>query len=128
MPAVQITLRGPLFQSGMPKQVIDRAIDRTISELVAEGEKRVKQQLYVGHGVRTGFYRRSIHGELLDSRHGIIHDSKVVYGPWLEGTSRRNETTRFKGYAMFRNAVQGLQEIAPRLLNKHIRRASKELS
>ena len=128
MPEVQIRLSGPLFRAGTSQRVIDRAVDRTISELVAEGEKRVKQQLYKGHGVLTGFYRRSIHGELLDSRHGIIHDSKVIYGPWLEGTSRRNQTTRFKGYAMFRNATQGLQEIAPRLLNKHMARAARELA
>ena len=38
----------------------------------------------------------------------IIHDRRIVYGPWLEGVSRRNQTTRFKGYHSFRRATQAV--------------------
>jgi hypothetical protein len=34
-----------------------------------------------------------------------VHDRGVVYGPWLEGTSRRNRRTRFKGYHAFTMAA-----------------------
>ena len=127
MPEIHVRTSGPIF-SALPAQKAEAVLAKTISELVAEGEKRVKLQLYTGHGVRTGFYRRSVHGEVLGSRHGIIHDSRVIYGPWLEGVTPRNRTTRFKGYAMFRNAYQQLDRMAQGVLNKHAGRAAKDLS
>ena len=101
MPELKVTLSGP-FLTGQPAAVVDNTMRRTIAELVAMGEIDVSEQLYRGHGLVTGHYRRSIHGEVLTSRNGKVHDSKVVYGPWLEGTSSRNQRSRFKGYAMFR--------------------------
>lgn len=38
----------------------------------------------------------------------VVHDRGIVYGPWLEGVSYRNQTTRFKGYHAFRRATQEL--------------------
>lgn len=38
----------------------------------------------------------------------VVHDSGVVYGPWLEGVSERNRQTRFKGYHAF---GQGAAEV-----------------
>ena len=37
----------------------------------------------------------------------------VTWGPWLEGTSKRNSSTRFKGYHLFRKTRQQLQKMAP---------------
>ena len=37
----------------------------------------------------------------------------VTWGPWLEGTSKRNSSTRFKGYHLFRQTRQALQKAAP---------------
>jgi hypothetical protein len=37
-----------------------------------------------------------------------ISDHGVIYGPWLEGTSSRNQSTRFKGYQTFRRTWQAL--------------------
>lgn len=39
----------------------------------------------------------------------------VTWGPWLEGTSSRNESTRFKGYHLFRKTRQELQKRAPEI-------------
>lgn len=39
----------------------------------------------------------------------VVHDRGIIYGPWLEGTSSRNRTTRFKGYASFRRATQNVE-------------------
>ena len=36
----------------------------------------------------------------------------VVWAPWLEGTSKRNNSTGFKGYHMFRDTAKGLRERA----------------
>ncbi len=39
----------------------------------------------------------------------------VTWGPWLEGTSKRNSSTRFKGYHLFRKTRQELQKRAPEI-------------
>jgi hypothetical protein len=39
----------------------------------------------------------------------------VVWSPWLEGTSKRNSSTRFKGYHLFRKTRQELQRRAPEI-------------
>jgi hypothetical protein len=41
--------------------------------------------------------------------------SGVTWSPWLEGTSRRNSSTRFKGYHLFRKTRQELQRRAPEI-------------
>ncbi len=38
----------------------------------------------------------------------VVTTSLATYGPWLEGTGSRNQSTRFKGYASFRRAAQEL--------------------
>ena len=57
----------------------------------------------------TGHYRRNVHGKV-ENLVGRISDGGVVYGPWLEGTGSRNQTTRFKGYASFRKTAQYIQK------------------
>lgn len=56
----------------------------------------------------------------------IVHDRGIIYGPWLEGTSERNQTTRFKGYHAFRDAearVEGsLDQILAPILAKYMAR------
>lgn len=42
----------------------------------------------------------------------IVTIDLASYGPWLEGTGSRNETTRFKGYHAFRQAGQDLDRDA----------------
>lgn len=49
-----------------------------------------------------------------------IHDGGVVYGPWLEGVSRRNATTRFKGYKTFRLIHQRMERESYRLVEAQV--------
>jgi hypothetical protein len=51
-----------------------------------------------------------------------VHDRGVVYGPWLEGTSSRNRTTRFRGYSALRRARQATIARLPQLLAAPIAR------
>ena len=120
MAAINIITRGPLFRLGGAP--VRQAISDSIEELVGLGEREVKLQLYSGHGVLTGHYRRSIFGDVLSSRHGIVHDSKVVYGPWLELGGGR-----FKGYAMFRNARQKLERVKGDLVKRQVAKAVRRL-
>ena len=125
-PSVRVILRGPVL-NGQAPPIIKEALGGAISDLTAEGERQVKLQLFPGHGLVTGHYRRSIHGEVSASLHGRVHDSRVVYGPWLEGVSTRNQATRFKGYFMFRNAKQQLGRIAGAVLQNRVTKALQRL-
>ena len=123
---IKVSTHGPFFTLGA-RPLVD-AVHDTVQELVIEGERRVGLQLYPGHGLVTGHYKRSVHGEMTDSLHGRVHDSNVVYGPWLEGTSSRNKTTRFRGYALFRRATQQLDRLKGGVLAKHVARAIARLN
>ena len=124
--SVRVTLKGPLL-TGQAPAIIRDTLKAATSDLVGEGERRVKLQLFPGHGLVTGHYRRSIHGEVLSSFNGVINDSNVVYGPWLEGVGSRNQQTRFKGYAMFRRATQQLEKIKGAVVQKRVSQAIRRL-
>lgn len=126
MPEISVSIHGPLLKGKGPDEV-RTALSKAITDLATEGQMKVREQLYVGHGRVTGHYRGSIHGELTDSMHGRIHDSGVVYGPWLEGVGSRNEKSRFKGYWMFRNAKQYLEKIKEAVVNRRIHELVRRL-
>lgn len=127
---ISVSYHGRLW--ALPGNALYEAMADVARDLVAEGENRVVENLtesIYSHGGAhpdryrvTGHYRRSVNGRMLGSLHGEIHDSKVVYGPWLEGVSARNQTTRFKGYAAFRRARQELERIKVQLLQRRLRR------
>ena len=129
MPAIGVSVRvsGPFFGGAAP-DVIRDALSKSIGDVVALGETSVKLQLYPGHGLRSGHYRRSIHGEMQNSMFGRIHDSNVIYGPWLEGVGSRNQTTRFKGYHMFRQAKGELERKIPGIVNRRVAQAVGRLN
>ena len=48
----------------------------------------------------------------------VVTSSLATYGPWLEGTGSRNQTTRFKGYHSFRKAAQELSVVAQKTADR----------
>lgn len=48
----------------------------------------------------------------------VVHDRGLIYGNWLEGTSSRNRTTRFKGYGSLKRAVDSAVRKAPRIIDR----------
>ena len=137
---VEIKAQGPMFEGERANAIVEKAVDRGIAELVQLGEQRLDMllkprpagvYLSVSEAKRgqasTGHYGRSIHG-VASHLHGRIDDSGVEYGPWLEGVSSRNETTRFKGYHSFRRVGQSLEKDAGKVLKAHMDKAIKELN
>lgn len=153
MVAVTVTLHGPVFDGRAGPWLRD-AEKAAVQDQVEYGERRVQSQLYPGHGLITGNYRRGIIGEVgisigggasgakdtsaslrgratrdvaRDGLAGVVYDSGIVYGPWLEGVSSRNARTRFKGYAMFRNATQDIDRRWKRVMTHHVNRALRRM-
>ena len=52
---------------------------------------------------------------------------KVSKGRWIEGTSSRNKTSRFKGYHIYRQAKQFIQSQIPREARRTVDDIKKEL-
>jgi hypothetical protein len=56
-----------------------------------------------------------------------LHDSGVVYGPWLEGVGRRNKVSRFKGYSSFRKSLQDLEKMGAAEIEKTAKTIARKL-
>lgn len=136
---IRVDAVGPIFR-GMATQAVERGLENGVKQLVELGEERLAMMLRTrpagvylsvaeaGKGrASTGNYARNVHG-VVSHLHGLITDSGVVYGPWLEGVSGRNATTRFKGYASFRRVGQSLQKDAPDVLERHVSKLVGELN
>ena len=139
-----VTASGPFFSKG--PAVVVASLHDAIQETVLEGEKQAvgmaqprgsasatavfhSRSYATAHGYRqTGHYARSINGRMTGTLHGELTDSGVVYGPWLEGVSSRNDATRFKGYGIFRRTRDKLQGMARDIVEKHVKRAMGQIN
>ncbi len=101
-----VTRSGPLFDGRASAAALKYAI--TAREAVAqEAVNRIRARLGDVLVNPTGLYEAAIHAENA-ADDVMVTDLPVVYGPWLEGAGKRNETTRFKGYHTFRLVSQQL--------------------
>lgn len=116
MATVNVTFTGSLFQ-GHPDHVIDAFLDEATREVAAQGLADVHQILNAKIQHPTPYYETQV--TIDQARDGwVVHDRGIVYGPWLEGVSSRNQSTRFKGYHAFRQATQQLERKAPQLAER----------
>lgn len=118
---ITVTRKGPWFDR-LPKEHVRRVADKVMQEVMEAGEARLNTILrprpagvflsleQAGRArYSTGNYRRNLNSRM-EAGEGILSDGGVIYGPWLEGTSSRNQTTRFKGYFSFRQTGQWMQK------------------
>ena len=135
----RVQTKGPFFDPYAP-QVLKQAVENATRELVQIGESIIVNKMTTGpRGVflsvaqaRKGqasscHYFRHINTKF-DNLKGFIDDQNVIYGPWLEGSSTRNETTRFKGYATFRKTTQELQKKSRNVFDAHLRRFANRMT
>lgn len=133
-----VKFSGPLFD-GQAEQAVKDGVRAARQAVAAQGERLVR-------AVFSSVIRQN-HGRFLNSvtsteqsrtysaggysmavtvglDEDIVTTDLATYGPWLEGTGSRNETTRFKGYHGFRQAAQELnfsaQEIADQALRPYV--------
>lgn len=109
--AATMSTSGPLFD-GTAKKVLGEMATETAGLLGREGKRRWLAGLDATLRRPTGAYhdRITLYGPVTGQAR--VHDQRGIYGPWLEGTSSRNKTTRFKGYANARHAAQQLDRAA----------------
>lgn len=115
---------GPIFDERAPHIIAEYTdkIERSVGDEAVD-QVRLRLDAVLKH--QTGRYRSSIHREVQEP--GVsVNDGGMVYGPWLEGTGSRNESTRFKGYRTFRIVQQEIdsraEEIAEHELPPYLMR------
>ena len=122
----EIRATGPIFDADLPQNLVDAANKGLLEMATIEGSNNVKDQLYPGHGRITGNLRNHVGADLVDDLVAQIDAGKnrfganLVYASWVEGISVRNERSRFKGYHMFENAYQRLNNNASKLAEQYI--------
>lgn len=118
--SIDVDMSGPVFDGELAKRMSSEA-DRIERELADEAAKRIKRVLGRSLQNPTGRYMSSI---TVDNtiEGGIVTDGGVIYGPWLEGVSSRNQRSRFKGYAAFRKTTQEMRSDAPAIAERRVER------
>ena len=101
---MDVDTSGPLFD-GRYERAVEDFRDEMKEEIGSQALADLHEEL--DHRIQnpTPYYETQVRGE----REGAdyrVHDSDVVYGPWLEGVGSRNATTRFKGYHHWRRTRQ----------------------
>ena len=126
-PPPTFKMNGPMFEP--PPQIslgFAEAVNRGLLDLATiEGANRVKEQLYPGHGRITANLRNHIGASIVrdyvsqvdagEARYG----ANLIYSSWVEGISKRNKTSVFKGYGMFQNAYDHINN-NPKLYEDYI--------
>lgn len=110
---VVVNTAGPVF-NGTASPMVTRYTQAGVQELADWADGEVHRVL--GQVLRnpTGYYESRVSVNRASGDSIAITDGGVVYGPWLEGTSSRNQTTRFKGYATFRRVKERIEKRADR--------------
>jgi len=102
---------GPLFD-GRAATAGQRFLEAAVQEVANQGLADVQENANKSFKHPTPYYETQIYVRRDSWDENTVSDRGIVYGPWLEGTSSRNQSTRFKGYASFRRAAQGLDRKA----------------
>jgi hypothetical protein len=123
---VDVDLSGPIFRTGYAEQVIKQYCDEATLKVAGVGKADVDATLRRVLRNPTGYYQAHIAIRRFSAA-AVIHDSRVIYGRWLEGVGSRNfPVTRFRGYHTFRDVGTRLDakagEIAGHVLHQYVRR------
>ncbi|MFD5509110.1 hypothetical protein ACFWIB_15215 [Streptomyces sp. NPDC127051] len=126
MDDVEITVRGPLFDGRAAREIADY-VDEAREQIAEFSEEHVLNLMGTSFREPTGYYESHVMTERASADVSRVHDSGVVYGPWLEGVGTRNRPRPgFPGYEHWRKtkALLALRapEMAQRLLERYLPR------
>ena len=137
--STKVELTGPLFKGTAPS-ILRSVTNAAVEELLEEGQGFLFETLRprpsgvyksaqeAGRNASTGNYRRNVQASPVRNLSGTLRDGGVIYGPWLEGTGSRNNTTRFKGYASFRKAKQHIDKKTEATVSKHLNKFTRRMN
>lgn len=108
-----VEFSGPLFD-GTADRLLDQGAEAAEHEVAVEAQNQWRQKIAGSARKRTGYYESRVR---LESARGdtVVTDRGVVYANWLQGTSRRNASTGFKGYRHVTRALAAVEPQAVRI-------------
>lgn len=111
---VDVDISGPLAD-GTADNALQEWAANTAKALGDEGTRLLKAFPMNKTGRSRGGFQENLHPVQKGPEVTIFAPMirGITWGPWLEGTSERNRSTRFKGYHLFRKTRQQLQQMAP---------------
>ncbi|WP_405531502.1 hypothetical protein OG592_26995 [Streptomyces avidinii] len=126
MADVEVTVSGPLFD-GTAEQEFAAYADEAREQISEFAEEHVLTLMGLAFRHPTGYYESHVMTERVAGDTDRVHDSGVVYGPWLEGVGTRNrERPGFPGYFHWRRtkALVTLRapDMAEQLLQRYLPR------
>lgn len=124
-PSISVAAHGAVVTgkaTGIVREMLvamrDEIAQQTFAEVHRLLDKHIKNP--------TPYYETQILNEVIGTDR-VIHDRGIIYGPWLEGISSRNRTTRFKGYHSFRDARDSADRDAQALIQAVLRKYAGRL-
>lgn len=120
--AIKVTAHGAFFD------VRQRIIMAEYMQAVMAEVARTGEQALAAYGntffryevkPRTGQWHGGVRTDIMATSRVIRDD--VVYNSWLEGTSERNRSSKFKGYKLWRLTTQGLNQVKYVIAEKVLR-------
>lgn len=123
---LHVTMTGPILWGKAP-DIVAALCASAVTEVADYAKFEVLSQLDKVLQNPTGYYESQITDTPVTAYMHRIHDNGVVYGPWLEGISSRNETTRFKGYHTFRIVRSRLAQKTKAIVEAHFSRVREVL-
>ncbi len=102
---------GPLF-TGEAERAADEAASEIEKRTATTGVLMLRAFMNSVFKKQTPRYRLLQEAKPTYPGWKIWDQQKVVYDWWLEGISKRNRTTRFKGYRSYRITTQRLRPVA----------------
>ncbi len=122
-----VTVAGPLMEGRGPA-ILQQFFDDA-TKLVAEaGRDELRKRATSKPRHPTGATAGAIVVRDFAKGRTIITDyPEVLYGPWLEGVSSRNQSTRFPGYRMFKLTRGRLRKRCGELVQGLLDRAVADL-
>lgn len=124
--ATQVVTTGPFF-SGRTEAALPRICQEIQDQVAAQANADV--HMWMNHFFRhpTPYYETQVTVQRMGET-TVVHDRGIIYGPWLDGSGSRNQTTRFKGYAHWRLATQGAEQRVPQLADAVLRQHEGDLN
>ena len=125
-----VTLSGPIFD-GRVGPITDAWLNTQFDKVAERSVEIVREEF--GDVVQnpTGFYSSKIKADVrvnaAATHDVVVHDSDVIYGPWLAGTGSRNSDDGFRGYTHWRKTKQRLEVEAPKILIGTLRQLVRKL-
>ena len=124
---VNSSASGP-WASGRAGRALHDYSDDVEYQVAREGERMVHQRLRQVLRHPTGYYQSKISVDRTSGGRYMVHDQRMIYGPWLEGTGSRNSpVTRFPGYWHWKRTKALVAARGPQIAENAVRRHLPEM-